>query len=104
MRTIDLVIILLIADILLNINNNFKLNTIMAKSQERFDAIIARLDTITTDIAADYQKLLDEVRAGGVSDESFARAEANIATLEALGASVDNPVPEEPPVDPPVEG
>lgn len=99
METIDLIALFLFGVLVISIINFLKLNTIMATSQERFDAIIARLDTITTDIAADYKKLLDEVRAGGVSDESFAKAEANIATLEALGASVDNPVPE-----PPVEG
>lgn len=73
-----------------------KIEHFMAKSQERFDALMARLDKITTDIAGDYKTLLDEVKAGGVSDESFAKAEANIATLEALGASVENPIPETP--------
>lgn len=71
----------------------------MAKAQERFDALMARLDKITTDIAGDYKTLLDEVQAGSISDESLAKAEANIATLEALGASVENPVPE-PPTEP----
>lgn len=67
----------------------------MATSQERFDAIIARLNTITSDIAADYKKLLDAVQNGDtISEESFAAAEANITVLETLGASVDNPVPE----------
>lgn len=70
----------------------------MATSQERFDALMGRLDTVTTDIAADYKQLLEAVQAGGVSDESFAKHEANIAVLETLGASVENPVPE-PPVE-----
>lgn len=97
MKPIDIVIILLIADILLNINNHFKLNTIMATSQERFDLIIGRLNTITSDIAADYKKLLDAIQNNTpISEESFAAAEANIAVLEQLGASVDNPVPEPP--------
>lgn len=70
----------------------------MATSQERFDLIIGRLNTITSDIAADYKKLLDAVQNNTpISEESFAAAEANIAILETLGASVDNPVPEEPP-------
>lgn len=73
-----------------------KIEQFMAKSQERFDALMARLDKVTTDIAGDFKTLLDEVKAGSVSDESFAKAEANIAALEALGASVDNPVPEVP--------
>lgn len=77
----------------------------MAKSQERFDALMARLDAVTNDIAADYAKLLKAIQDGAdsISEESFAAHEANIAKLEELGASVDNPVPEEPPVEPPVE-
>lgn len=71
----------------------------MAKSQEQFDTLMARLDTVTNDIAADYQKLLDEIQSNTVSPASIAAAEANIAKLETLGASVANPVPE-----PPAEG
>ena len=67
----------------------------MPTRQEQFDALIARLNTVTNDIAADYQKLLDEAKNNSVTAESIAAAEANIATLEALGASVDNPVPTE---------
>lgn len=68
----------------------------MATRQEEFDALIGRLNTVTNDIAADYQKLLDEIANNSVSAESLANAATNIATLEALGASVTNPVPEEP--------
>lgn len=83
---------------------NIKLDKLMAKTQEQFDALMGRLNVITNDIAADYKKLLDEIKANAdntVSPESIAAAEANIAKLEALGASVENPVP--PPVEPPVE-
>lgn len=73
----------------------------MATRQEEFNELIARLNTVTNDIAADYQKLLDEIANNSVSAESIAAAKANIETLEALGASVSNPVP--PPVEPPVE-
>lgn len=67
----------------------------MGAQQERFDQIMARLNTITSDIAADYKKLLEAIQNGDtISEESFAAAEANIAILETLGASVDNPVPE----------
>lgn len=68
--------------------------TIMAQTQERFDLLMSRLDKVSNDIAADYQQMRDEAKKGTVSDESFAKAEANIAKLEALGASVENPVPE----------
>lgn len=73
-----------------------KLRLFMGQTQERFDALMGRLDTVTTDIAADYKKLLDEIQAGTISEESFAKHEANIAKLEELGASVENPVPEPP--------
>jgi len=66
----------------------------MPTNQENFDALMSRLNVATNDIAADYQKLLDEAKNNSVSAESIAAAEANIAKLEALGASVENPVPE----------
>lgn len=71
-----------------------KLDLIMAKSQERFDLLMGRLDTITTNIAEDYKTLLAAVQEGTISEESFTKHEANIAKLEELGASVENPVPE----------
>lgn len=95
---IYIVAILLITDIILNHKNHLK---VMAKNQERFDLLMERLDKVTTDIATDYKTLLEAVQAGGISEESFAKHEANIAKLEELGASVENPVP---PVDPPAEG
>lgn len=75
--------------------------TEMANKQERFNAILASLNEVTNQIAADYQKLLTEVRDGSVSDESLATAEANIAKLQEIAASDDQPVPGEtiPPAD-----
>jgi len=69
----------------------------MPTQQERFDQMVADLNSVTNDIAADYQKLIDEAKTNQISEESFASAETNIATLKALGASVDNPVPPPPP-------
>lgn len=71
----------------------------MATRQEEFNEIIARLNTVSNDIAADYAQLLAEIANNTVSAESIAQGKANVATLEALGASVSNPVP--PPVEPP---
>lgn len=84
-------------------SSNSKLDTLMKITQEKFLQIIGDLDTITTDVAADYQELKDEIvkaqNAGfEVDDAVVAKADANIATLKALGASVENPVPA--PVDP----
>jgi len=73
---------------------NSKLNSIMNK-QERFDAILSRLDAVTTDIAGDFKTFVQEVKDGTVSDDSLAKAEANIAKLEEVAASKENPVPGE---------
>jgi hypothetical protein len=71
-----------------------KLNEVMTR-QERFDAILTALNNTTTEIAADYQALLTEVREGTVSDESLAKAEANIQKLNEIAASNDQPIPGE---------
>lgn len=63
--------------------------------QERFDAILTRMDTVTTGIAEDFKLFIKEAQDGQISDESLEKAEANIATLEALAASKENPVPGE---------
>lgn len=78
---------------------NTKFDQLMTK-QERFDAILTRIDAVTTNIAEDYKTLLQEVKDGTVSDESLAKAETNIATLETLAASKENPIPNEPPIPP----
>ena len=74
----------------------------MATKQERFDAILTALNETTNEIAEDYQKLLEEVRNGSVSDDSLAAAETNIARLKEIAASNDQPVPGE--TIPPAEG
>lgn len=78
---------------------NKKLDLIMTK-QEIFNASLDRLNTTTNDIAADLTLLKKQIADGTVSDESLARLDANVATLEALGASTENPIPEP---TPPVE-
>jgi hypothetical protein len=76
-----------------------KIDLIMTK-QERFDAILTKLDAVTTDLAGDFKTFIEEARTGTVSDESFAKAEANITILEQLAASKENPIPNEPPIPP----
>jgi len=68
----------------------------MPTRQEDFDQLVSDLNTVTNDIAADYEKLLGEIQNNSVSAESIAAAKVNIDKLKALGASVDNPVPEPP--------
>lgn len=65
----------------------------MPTRQEEFDQMIADLNTVTNDIAADYEKLLGEIASNSVSAESIATAKVDIEKLKALGASVENPVP-----------
>lgn len=71
-----------------------KIDQIMTK-QERFDAILTRLDAVTTNIAGDFKTFVQEVKDGTVSDESLAKAESNITALEELAASKENPIPGE---------
>lgn len=78
-----------------------KLNE-MATKQERFDALLTRMDAVTNNLAEDFRTFIEEARTGTVSDESFAKAENNITVLEQLAASKENPIPGEtlPPEEP----
>lgn len=62
-----------------------KLNLIMTK-QEKLDQAIADLNAGTNEIAADLQKLKDELAAGNVSDESLQSLSDNIEVLKQLGS------------------
>jgi hypothetical protein len=68
---------------------------IMATKQERFDALLTRIDAVTTDLAGDFKTFIEEARTGTISEESFTKAEENVAKLEALAASKENPIPGE---------
>jgi hypothetical protein len=88
---------------ILSLLNILKLQNqkIMAKAQEQFDTLMQRLDTVTNDIAQDYQTLLNkiiELNDGSVSQASLDQHAARITQLEGIGASVENPVP--PPEEP----
>lgn len=61
--------------------------------QERFDTILANLNTVTNDLAADFALFIEEAKTGTISDESLATAEANVVALQALAASKENPTP-----------
>lgn len=71
---------------------NQKIDLIMTK-QEKLDAALERLNTTTNDIAADLVLLKQQIAEGTVTEESLTRLDANVATLEGLGASTENPVP-----------
>lgn len=55
--------------------------------EERIQAANADLNAATNDIAADLQKLKDELANGAPSEESLAALENNIAVLKAVGAA-----------------
>lgn len=67
----------------------------MATKQERFDAILTSLDAVTTDLAGDFKTFIEEARQGTVSEESLAKAEANVLKLQELAATKENPIPGE---------
>ena len=62
--------------------------------QDAFDQSLTALNTATNDIAEDLTRLRGEVANTGISAESLARLDANIARLQALAADPENPVPE----------
>lgn len=76
-----------------------KLSKIMA-TLEQFEQALNRIDTATTDIANDIRQLKDEIANGGLNADNEAailsRLDATATALEAIGASVENPVPDEP--------
>lgn len=62
----------------------FNTEQIMTK-EERLAQAVADLNAGTNEIAADLQRLKDEIAAGTISEESLAALETNIAVLTALG-------------------
>lgn len=61
-----------------------KIDKIMTR-QEKLDQAIADLNAGTNEIAADLQRLKDEIAAGNVSDESLQSLADNIEVLKQLG-------------------
>lgn len=81
------------------LNFIIKQNQSIMTKQEQFDAALVKLNTVTNDIAEDLQELKQQIADGSVSAESLAQLDANVSTLEAIGAQ-DNPVPEPTPPAP----
>lgn len=67
----------------------------MAK-QEQMDAMLARLDEATNEIADDMRKLRDELAAGNVSDASLEALDSAISKLESMGKEDGEPEDEQP--------
>lgn len=122
MKPIDIVIILLIADILLNINTHFKIKQIMA-TDEQFRQALTRIETATTNagtaitaVGARITSLEETIKNMGLTtaqeDELLAKTEGLGTNLETLATALTEmgktpetpvPVPVPDPI-PPVEG
>jgi hypothetical protein len=83
MKPIDIVIILLIANLLLTINNHFKLKTIIMTNAEIL-ALLEEANTTTNEIAADLQDLIDNA---GVSPEVAEKLTAHVNALKAVAST-----------------
>lgn len=76
-------------------------------TQEGFETVLDRIDTATTEIATDLRDLREQVKGAGLSAELeesiLARLEAHATRLEGIAADPEDPVPGDPPPDPPTE-
>jgi hypothetical protein len=90
-----------LVDILKEIKFLNKQNVKIMADIQQFEAALNRIDTATTNIAQQLRDLKDQIANGGLSAEVEAtvlgRLETAATQLEAVGQSVENPVP-------PVEG
>src|SRR5688500_17650855 len=77
--------------------------TIMA-NQADFTDVLGRIDTATSNIADDIRRIKDQLSTGMTAADVQAvkdTLEAKAVTLEGIAADTEDPVPEEPPVEPP---
>ena len=76
------------------ITNNVKIQTIMA-TQEQFEAVLSRIDTATTDIAADIRSLKEPITNAGLTQEIedmiLSKLDAAATKLEGIGAETPPP-------------
>lgn len=76
--------------------------TEMRKTMATIDELVVRLGAATDEIASDLDTLRAEV--ANLDPAVAAKFEPLVARLEALGADPTNPVPDQPPAEPVVEG
>ena len=85
------------SEVLELLNKIIKQNTKMAASIEQFESALARIDTATTNIAVQLRDLKDQIANQGLSadveSQVLSRLETAATQLEAVGTSVENPVP-----------
>jgi DNA repair ATPase RecN len=89
------------SEVLELLNKIIKQNSKMAATIEQFVSALDRIDTATTNIAQQLRDLKDQIANQGLpadlEDQVLSRLETSATQLEAVGTSVENPVP-------PVEG
>jgi hypothetical protein len=76
--------------------------TLMGMKQD-YETLVTRIDTATNNVAQVLTQLRDQIGSNMTLEEEQAvkdSLDAQITRLESLGASPENPVPEEPPAEP----
>ena len=99
-------------EVLVDISKDLKLiykqNQKIMATIEQFESALNRIDTATTSIANQLRDLKDQISNQGLSADVeanvLARLETAATQLEAVGKSVENPVPEPTPADQPGGG
>lgn len=94
-------------DILVDMYKDIKLiqkqNQKIMATIEQFESALSRIDTATTNIANQLRDLKDQIANQGLSADVEAsvlgRLETAATQLEAVGQSVENPVPPTPPIE-----
>lgn len=85
------------------LNKIFNQNKTIMVTLAQFQTALTRIDTATTAIAQQLRDLRDQIAGGGLSAEVEAQVltqlETSATQLEAVGQSVENPVPPIPPVE-----
>jgi cell division septum initiation protein DivIVA len=85
------------SEVLELLNKIIKQNNKMAATIEQFESALNRIDTATTNIAQQLRDLKDQIANQGLPAELetqvLTRLETSATQLEAVGTSVENPVP-----------
>lgn len=80
------------------LNKIISFNKHIMATLEAFETALSRIDTATTNIAEQLRELKEQVTNAGLSAEVEAQVLSRLETaatqLEAVGASVENPVPD----------
>lgn len=90
---VELIAVMLAANLVLTISNHLKLNKIMASNQEMIK-LLEEADAQTNEIAEDIQDLIDN---GQVSGEVASALTAHVEKLKGVASVHTKPTPPPPP-------